>query len=150
MSRFVFRFETLLKYRQHRYDLVVTLLGQLMSDDRRLVEQRVELEATRLGQLDEIRELANHATFNIDQAAARRYYAGQISGEIQQVLRQRHVLGEQITQCRQALVKTNQDVKVLEKLEEQQQQEFHTEELRKSGRELEETWFATHAMEYAK
>ena len=127
MPRFVFRFETLLKYRQHRRDMVVTLLGQLMSDDRRLVEQRTEMESTRRGQFDEIRELANQATLNIDQAATRRYYAGQISREIQQVLHQRHVLDEQITQCRQALVKTDQDVKVLEKLKEQQQQEFHTE-----------------------
>jgi flagellar protein FliJ len=150
MPRFVFRFETLLKFRQHRRDMVVTFLGQLMSDDRRFVEQRAEMEAKRRGQLDEIRELANHTTINIDQAATRRYYAGQITGEIQQVLRQRNVLGEQIAQCRQALVKTDQDVKVLEKLKEKQKQEFHADELRKSGRELEETWLAAHAMEYAK
>ncbi|GAB4135759.1 MAG: hypothetical protein Tsb009_02380 [Planctomycetaceae bacterium] len=149
MSRFVFRLEPLLKYRRHYRDLCATLLGQLLANGRELDLQKESLKAQHRGQLDEIRNIVKQGQLDIDRAANRRYFAGHLIGQMHSLSQQRSLLEEQIQQCRQTLIEADRNVKVLEKLREKQYLEFQTEQLRKTERELSETWLAAHAVEFS-
>lgn len=149
MSSFVFRLESLLRYRCHRRDLCQTVLAQLLADDRRLVEQRTEYETQQANQLNEIRHLATEGSFDIDRAASRRYYIGQIARDIQQLEQHRQLVQQQIDLCQQTLLEADREVKVLEKLKEKQRLEFVTDAHKKTARELDDVWLAAHAMEYS-
>lgn len=150
MARFVFRFETVLRYRRHRRDLCRTLLARLFEDDRKLEQQGTQIDTDRRSQLNEIRELAGESAVDIDRAAARRYYAGQLGIDTLILQQQRQELGERIELCRKTLVEADRDVRILEKLEEKHRGEYDAEQLRRSQRESEDVWFSTHAMEYSK
>lgn len=148
MPRFVFRFEALLRYRRHRRDLCRTLLGRLLGEDRRLEDERSNLEAARRGQLTELRDLIAENSVDVDRASSRRYYAGQLGIDTELLRRQREELGERIELCRRTLIEADRDVKVLEKLEEKQRSEFDAEQQRRNQRATEDVWFSTHSMEY--
>jgi len=64
--------------------------------------------------------------------------------------RDREIVGEQMGQCRQALIQADREVKVLEKLRDKQHATFLYEQNRNEGRELEELWMATHLTEEAR
>ncbi|MCH7689245.1 MAG: hypothetical protein IH899_21650 [Planctomycetes bacterium] len=69
---------------------------------------------------------------------------------MQLVDRNRSLIAQQLVLCRQALSKADQDVKVLEKLEEKQREEFRYDEERREAHELEEVWISGHLREYTR
>ena len=93
--------------------------------------------------LQQIRELCQHGHVSINQAANRRYYAGQLHANMQAISQQQAELAAQLEQYCQTLVKADQDVKALEQLAEKQQADFQYEQLKKEAQELEETWLAS-------
>ncbi|MFO0916888.1 MAG: hypothetical protein U0872_01055 [Planctomycetaceae bacterium] len=142
MARFQFRLASLLKYREGLRDRCRQALAQLLHQDAELEREQQRITADRERQLDEMQHEQNSERISIDKLTSRRYHSGQLSAEIRQVVMRRQELAKQLSLCRQALVRADQGVKVLEKLADQQQFEFQQIEIRKEARELEETWSA--------
>ena len=150
MKQFQFKFQALLNFREYRRDLCRLYLAEVLENDRTLISQRHSLERNRNDQLDELRDLSREGDVNIDRSASRRYFAGQLTGEMQLVDRNRSLIVQQLVLCRQALSKADQDVKVLEKLEEKQREEYRYDEERREAQELEEVWMSGHLREYTR
>jgi flagellar export protein FliJ len=150
LKAFQFKFQALLNYRENRRNLCRLYLAEALANDRDLVSQRRSLERNRNDQISELRDLNREGDVNIDRSASRRYFAGQLSGEMQRVDRNRSLIAQQLVLCRQALSKADQDVKVLEKLEEKQREEFRYDEERREAHELEEIWISGHLREYTR
>ena len=122
--------------------MCLQLLAQILDSERELAMQKHQLEQTRDQQLEQLRSILDNGTADIDGAAARRFYAGQLTAEIAAVERNRDIVAEQQAICRQALSRTDRDVKILEKLEEKYRTAFLYEEERRAARELEDTWMS--------
>ena len=147
MKTFAFKFEPVLKLRRYRRDLCRQLLAQVLADDAQLVSQRQSMESARQHQLAELRSLSEGGVVDISGAASRRYYIGQLAGEIRAVEHRREVVAQQIALCRQALVRADQDVKALEKIGEKQRREYEDEQDRLGARELEDVWSSARSAE---
>ncbi len=147
MKQFQFKFQALLNFRKYRRNLCRLYMAEVLANDRDLVSQRRSLERDRSNQLDELRDLSREGDVNVDRSASRRYFAGQLTGEMHLVNRNRSLIAQQLVLCRQALSKADQDVKVLEKLEEKQREEFRYYEERREAHELEEAWISGHLRE---
>lgn len=143
MKKFHFQFESVLKMRRHKRSLCRQLLGEILQADRRLIDQRLELEQLRQEQFQEIRERQSVGLVDIDGATSLRFYAGQLQSQIQNVIANRKLLEKQIVACRQALARSEQDVKAMEKLSDKYRDQFLYAQNRKEEMELEETWSAT-------
>jgi flagellar export protein FliJ len=150
LKEFQFKFQALLNYRKYRRNLCRLYLAEVLANDRDQISQLRSLERNRSSQLGELRDLSREGDVNIDRSASRRYFAGQLTGEMQLVIRNRSLIAQQLILCRQALSKSDQDVKVLEKLEEKQREEFRYDEERREAYELEEVWMSGHLREYTR
>lgn len=138
MKAFAYKFEPVLKLRRNQRDLCRQLLADALRRDDELLLARGRVVADRHVQLDEIREKGRGGDVDIDGSASRRFYAGQLIGDIGRIERQRALAAQQIALCRQHLLKADQAVKVLEKLEEKQRSDFQFEQERRAARELDE------------
>lgn len=147
MSRFQFKLQTLLDIRRGNRDQYRQILAQVLSRDAELVEERKRLEQHRTDQLGELRQLNDAGELDVDASAARRFFAGQLTGSMANVDHQRGVVAEQLEMCRKALIEADRAVKALENLEEKQLSEFRYHEERRTQRELEDGWSATHSGE---
>jgi flagellar export protein FliJ len=97
--------------------------------------------------MTELQELLAGGEVDVDACAARRYHAGQVVARIRGVEEELRLQGQRVAAARQELVKADQQVKVLEKLEEQQRDEHRVAEERRTARNLEETWQAGRAVQ---
>lgn len=146
MKKFEFQFESVLKMRRHKRSLCRQLLGEILQTDQRLIDQRLQLEQLRQEQFQEIRLRQSAGVVDVDGATSLRFYAGQLQSQIQNVIANRKIIEKQIFACRQALARTEQDVKAMEKLSDKHRDEFLYVQNRKEEMELEETWTATQRM----
>jgi len=144
MPRFVFRLDPLLRLRRNQRDHCRQLLAEIVRRDDELQGQRRQIELQRITQFDEIRHVSAQGPVNVDGALSRRQYLGQLVFDIAQIERNRALLQQQMQLCRQALIKADQGVKVLEKLAEKQHQEFRFQQDQREARDVEETWQAMH------
>ncbi len=147
MSTFRFRLQSLLRYRKHRLNQCLQLLAQILAEDRSLNDQRARLERNKVGQLDELRILGQLTSLDVDAATARRYFIGQLNGQIANVDHQREIVAGQLEMCRQATNRAENEVKVLEKLREKQETAFNYEQERRTSREVDDLWLAAHFKE---
>jgi len=150
MPQFKFKFESVLKYRLYRLEQCRNLLAQILADDHSLVMNHRQLTQGKRLQIEDLRNLGRPGGIDVDAIAARRYYVGQLMGQMQMVEHQRRVIAEQIQMCRKALTKAEQEVKVLEKLKENHYAEHRYAQERRATHELEESWMASHAKEFTK
>lgn len=143
MARYQFRLAALQKYRESLRDQCRQILAQWLQRDAAAIAEQQRLTAEREQQLSEIRDAQQSGNqVNVDKIVTRRYRAGQLTAELLAVAQQRQQLAIQISLCRQALVKADQGVKVLERLSEHQLAEFLQVEEAKASREREEIWQA--------
>jgi flagellar protein FliJ len=149
MARFTFTLESLLRYRRHRRDLVVNLLAQILADDHKLAAQQAETEEDRQRQIGELKALSESGALDVDRSASRRYYAGLLSGQLQGIARSRATVAGQLDLCRKALVRADQDVKLLDRLKDKQRTEYDQDQERRTARDVEEAWLAAHWTEFA-
>lgn len=147
MKKFKFKFESLMKVRVNERDLRRQLLSELQRRDAELVAALKQVEAERHTQLEDMRRLVAPGQVDVDGSAARRYYAGQLIGDLGGIERSRALLSAQIEHCRRALVKADQGVKALEKLADKARAELSLDQERRTARELEEAWRALHCGE---
>lgn len=142
MARFQFRLAALLKYRESLRDRCRQALAQLLQQDAALIAEQAHLTEEREQQLEEMRQTQLAGRVPVERLAARRYHCGQLTNEIQQVVRKRQELAHQLAACRQTLIKADQGVKVLENLSERQLADHQQDEIRREARDLEEAWSA--------
>lgn len=142
MRRFSFQFASLLNIRRGRRNVCLQFLAQILDSERELAMQKHRLEQARRGQLEQLRSILDSGTVDIDGASTRRFYAGRLTAEIAAVERNQDIVADQQTICRQALSRTDRDVKILEKLEEKHRAAFLYEEERRAQRELEDAWMS--------
>ena len=148
MKKFSFKLEPLLKLRKNQRDLRQQRLAEVLRRDEGLLADRRRTEAERQTQIEELRSLGSSGVdIDIDASTSRRFYAAQLSGQLDEIDQRRTALASQIDECRQALVRADQAVKALEKLGEKQQAEFIYDHERREARDLEEAWQAIHAGE---
>lgn len=150
MKTFQFKLLPVLKLRRYRRDLCRQLLAQILADDAALVAERQRHENHRAAQIQEMSRLSTGGSIDVDRASSRRYFCGQLTLAMRIVDQRREVVAQQLAMCRAALVRADQEVKALEKLEEAQRTAFDYERERASGREMEDAWMAAHALEFAK
>jgi flagellar export protein FliJ len=147
MKTFQFQFESLLKLRRNERDFHRQFLAQALHDDSQLGCTRREIEDARLTQMDELRGLEEAGQgVNIDASVSRRTYAAQLIYNLSEIDARRASLAKQIELCRQKLVRADRAVKSLEKLSEQQRNDFLFQQEREETIETEQTWVALNAV----
>ncbi len=144
MKSYVFPLEAVRKVRRHRLDLCEQILAYVMGQAQNLDRQRVTLLSQRERQLEELKAVSEEGIVDIDAAATRRYYAGRLLSDIAQIEHQRGIVEQQMSLCRQAVVKAEQELKVLDKIAEHREEEHRQQRERIDQIEREETWQAIH------
>lgn len=140
MSRYNFPLASLLTYRRHRRELCRQLLAEVLADDARLRAEQRGLEQEHGGLLSELRRFGQGGGLDVDRAASRRYYAALVSRRIDASLERLKLVAGQLHLCRQALVKADGEVRMLERLEESRRAEHRAQEERRAAHELEDLW----------
>lgn len=144
MSAYTFPLEAVRKVRRHRLELCEQLFAYVLAEMRQLDDRMSQLQSVRSQQLDEIRTGTEPGTVDIDGTASRRYYAGRLSTDIAEVEHQQQIVGQQWELCRLAIIKAEQDLKVIDKIAERREDEFRLKQERKEQYEREESWQAIH------
>jgi hypothetical protein len=144
MQKFVFKLDAVLQYRRHQRDLCRQFLAEALSQEQVLIARQEHLESLRAIQIDEIRQLTSNQVVDIGRTVARRRHARQLTAEIILIERHRRDAARETQARRQDLIGKNQRVCALEKLAERQAAEHITEAERRTVREMEDTWLATH------
>ncbi len=144
MKKFHFNLEALLSLRQSRRDSCRQLLAQLLNDEKIILEDKAEVLRKKDASLQAIKDLGSTGVVDLNKISTNRYYINQLVNESSLFDQKIENLNSQISLCRKALVKADQEVKVLDKLKEKQRVLFLEVEEKTEARELEETWLATH------
>lgn len=147
MPAFQFRLASLQKYRESQRDVCRQALAQALAHEAEFASEKSRFEAEREGLLEEMRSINDGQQLSINQAAVRRYHAGQLARQIVQIEQLRQQAEEVVLKCRQGLVLADQAVKVLEKLSERQLEEYLADQERRAAREREENWQAARLRE---
>jgi flagellar protein FliJ len=142
VSGFVFRLRSLLEFRRHRRDLCRQLMAQVLADEANLLAERQTALASRERQFQEIRGLSRRGPVVVEAAISRRYHSGQLLLQVRTIEEKRRLVSQQLQLCREALIKADTEVKVLERLEERQRQEFAYHSERHNQFEREDAWMA--------
>lgn len=135
-----FRLDKVLDYRKHLRLEARNALATALADEQTLLVHRSRIERQKNQQMSELASFTRSEVVNVEAAARRRYFTGQL--DIQLL-----VLDEQLTQARQIveqqrlmLVKADQEVKALERLREKHFAEETAHEQRRFEIELSEQW----------
>jgi hypothetical protein len=144
MAAFRFTLQAALNYREHVLELRRGMLAAVQAQINKVAEERSGVERFRERQIDELRGFVTTGAVEIDRAAARRYHAAVLTGELFRLDRHRDLLEQQREAVRRAVVKADQDVKVLEKLREKQKQDWTAKTIAREDREREDQWQAAH------
>jgi flagellar protein FliJ len=142
VSGFVFRLRSLLEFRRHRRDLCRQLMAQVLADEANLLSEQQTTLASREQQFQEIRDLSRRGRVVVEGAVSRRYHSGQLAGKLRNLEDQRRLVSQQLQLCRDALVKADTEVKVLERLKERQRQDYEYRAERHNQFEREDAWMA--------
>ncbi len=138
MARFQFRLRTLLKLREATRDERRRKLAEAQLASSRLTEQRDELQA-QIADLGESQlDASRPGSVKVNQLLAHGRYKGLLSANIQTMQEQLKTLANETERRRQALLEADRDVRVLERLQEIQQQRHHEGLLHKEQKELDE------------
>jgi flagellar protein FliJ len=150
VSGFVFALRPLLEFRRHRRNLCRQLLAEVLADETALVSERHAVLASRQRQFAEMRGLSRQGKVSVERAIARRFHSGQLLGQVRLIEEKRRVIGQQLQLCRDALIKADMEVKVLERLEERQKGEYEYRAERQVQFEREDAWMARRLLEAAR
>lgn len=135
-----FRLDKVLDYRKHLRLEARNALAAAIADEQTLLEYQAGIERQKQQQLTELADYAQAQVVDVEAAARRRYFTGQLDIQLM-------IVAEQLTQARQVveqqrlvLVKADQEVKALERLREQHFEEEVALEQKRSEIELSEQW----------
>jgi flagellar export protein FliJ len=130
MAKYKFRLETLQRVREARRDEQRQSLADAFRAEQILAESRAELviETEALRELQ--RAALNGKYLNVNQLLEAQRYELLLKGRSQELTKQAIMLAAESERRRQLLVESDREVRVLEKLDDQHQAEFHKEQQR--------------------
>ena len=135
-----FPLEKVLDVRRHTRQERRYALAAAMADEQQLIDLKQQQELQKQQLLDELAELSLEESLNIEAAARRRYFVGQVEIQIMVIEQQIEQARQIVEQARSALIAADQDVKALEKLREQHLAEQAYSENRRNEIVLTEQW----------
>ena len=136
MAKFRFRLETLLQVRRTERDQRRAELAQAYQAKEILREQRKKLQ-TEIDLLRQQRSISG-GTIDVDALIEGSRYEFVLSSQRKTLEEQSSEVSQEIERRRQILVAVDQQVRMMEKLEEKQRQQFQAEQQRKENKELDE------------
>ncbi len=135
-----FPLEKVLDVRRHTRQQRRHALAETMADEQALLELKQQREVQKQQLLDELSGLSQAQSLNVEAAARRRYFVGQIDIQIMVLDQQIEEARQRVEQARSALIVADQDVKALEKLRETHIAEQAHAENRRNEIVLAEQW----------
>ena len=135
-----FRLEKVLEYRKHLRLDARNALASAISDEQTLLNHQAQAERQKQQQMGELATFAQSENFNIEAAARRRYFMGQLDIQLMVVAEQLIQARMIVEQQRMVLVKADQEVKSLERLYEKYVEEQTAQDQKRSEIELSEQW----------
>jgi len=135
-----FRLEKVLEYRKHLRLDARNALAAAIGDEQALLDHQTQIEQQKQQQMGELATFAQSEAFNVEAAARRRYFMGQLDIQLMVVAEQLVQAGMIVEQQRMVLVKADQEVKALERLHEKHIEEQTAQEQKRSEIELSEQW----------
>jgi flagellar FliJ protein len=138
MAKFKFRLATFLRLREAARDERRAELAEAYRADD-LLQERLEHVGRELGWLQaQWRRVSAPGTVDVDQLVEAGRYQLLLKAQQSQLDRQREAVAAEIERRRQALVDANRNVRVLEKLRQNQAQRHRQEENRQEIKQLDE------------
>ena len=113
-----FRLEKVLEYRKHLRLDARNALASAIGDEQTLLTHQTRFERQKQQQISELATFAQSEAFNVEAAARRRYFTGQLDIQLMIVAEQLVQARAIVEQQRMILVKADQEVKSLERLRE--------------------------------
>ena len=133
-----FQLATLLRLRESNRDECRALLAEAHRSDQELLDQMTRLGMEQQRVQDECRKAAGPGSVAVDRLVEAHRYAVSLRAREEELKRRRQTLALEIQQRRQALVKADQDVQVLEKLRDRRLERHRIEEERKAAKQIDE------------
>tara|TARA_R110002072_G_scaffold302710_2_gene487852 strand:+ start:480242 stop:480679 length:438 start_codon:yes stop_codon:yes gene_type:complete len=135
-----FRLDKVLEYRRHQRLDARNALASAISDEQTLIEHQAGINRQKNQQLSELAGFARSEVVNVEAAARRRYFTGQLEIQLMVVAEQLVQAKQVVEQMRIVLVKADQEVKALERLREKHVEEETSLEQKRTEIELSEQW----------
>ncbi|MBL6707436.1 MAG: flagellar FliJ family protein [Planctomycetaceae bacterium] len=135
-----FRLDKVLEYRRHQRLEARNALASAISDEQTLIEHQARINRQKGQQLSELAGFTQSEVVNVEAAARRRYFTGQLEIQLMVVAEQLAQARMVVEQMRAVLVKADQEVKALERLHEKHVEEETSLEQKRTEIELSEQW----------
>ncbi|NQV27271.1 MAG: flagellar FliJ family protein [Rhodopirellula sp.] len=135
-----FRLDKVLDYRKHLRLDARNALAAAIADEQTLIKHQERIERQKDQQMEELATLARSQVVNVEAAARRRYFSGQLDIQLMMVAEQLRQARHVVDQQRMLLVKADQEVKALERLREKHFEEETSQLQRRTEIELSEQW----------
>ncbi len=135
-----FRLDKVLDYRKHVRLDARNALASAIGDEQALLDHQSKIERQKKQQMDELATFAQTEAFNVEAAARRRYFVGQLDIQLMVVAEQLVQARNIVEQQRMILVKADQEVKALERLRENHFEDEEQQQLKRTEIELSEQW----------
>ncbi len=135
-----FRLDKVLEYRKHLRLEARNALASAISDEQTLLEHQARVNRQKSHQLAELATFTQSEVVNVEAAARRRYFTGQLDIQLMLVAEQLVQAQQVVEQKRMVVVKADQEVKALERLRENHFEEETSHELKRTEIELSEQW----------
>ena len=134
-----FRLATLLKLRLDERDRCRLALAQAQEAERLLAEQRGGIERELQAHRTNLGKLTQRGSANVDAVLQANRYEMVLRGQLREIAAQFAQVTEEVERRRLVLVEADRQVRVLEKLRENQAAEAVTAELAAEAKELDES-----------
>lgn len=134
---FRFRLQSVLKLREAAQTDRQQELAQILQVEQILKQQKAELEQRIIDTEEELRQ-SQVQSVNVDTLMALRRYIGDTRLGLRQLEAQQDEVNKEIERRQLKLAQANQEVKIMEKLKENQQLEFQAEQLAEEQTALDE------------
>jgi flagellar export protein FliJ len=135
-----FRLGKVLEYRKHLRLEARNALASAIGDEQTLLEHQARIERQKQQQMDELRTFTRSDVVNVEAAARRRYFIGQLDIQLMVVAEQLVQARNVVEQQRRMLVKADQEVKALERLRENHFESETAQEQKLAEIDLSEQW----------
>lgn len=144
MSRFVFRFGTLLKIRRQHEDRHKRIVAGRLREIADVREREGALEGQIELEMDAMRQAQSPGVLDLQQTVRRRHWLGHLHRTLLDAHARRGFLEAKLAQERAALAEAAKQRRILEKLEERQHERYLDAERRQETRELDEMAVVRH------
>ena len=138
MPGFQFRLQSLQKLREHARDERRAALAQTYEAERLLKDEKKRLAVELASLKKHIRADVSPGVVRVDRLLDVQRYEMVVIAKTETITHQQEQIQEEISRRRQALVESDKEVRVLEKLRTRQQAEFRRGEVRQVNRDLDE------------